>query len=504
MRPREQPGQSASLQAFAVPPGRPAPGTLVLLLVIVAGALLLRLHNLEQWGLWVDELFTVQHAAELADGDINTRSLAYAPSLLGFEISGVDMAGLESDKMWTWRAAGVTEWNMRAPVALLGAVTILVLGLVSYRIFGRRPTLLLCLLVALSPWHLWMSQAGRFYIQLFLLYNLGLLLYFQATRGGKLSLGIAAMSATVLAFFTTPIALMILGVFGLDVAFSWLRRRPTGMRTSFWVVAAVGLTVCASGVLLTFANRADGSAFIGSPQSIPVMTMGMVFMIGVPVVVTAILGFWCLLANDERLATVLALAAVVPLITFVGFNALGFDSHVRYTFVGLFAWLALAAVGLEVVITSVQDRWGRLAAWLPVLALLSTLAFADYVYMTSGAGYRGLWNQAMTYVETHRRPGESVGGDLVARWMIQYYLEEPDALLLPARDADPNATDLVRGPAWLVYRVDQPSTGDRSHELPVTGQLKAYFNNQIAGPYQAINVYYYRPPTEPAGEPTAR
>ena len=30
---------------------------------------------------------------------------------------------------------------------------------------------------------------------------------------------------------------------------------------------------------------------------------------------------------------------------------------------------------------------------------------------------------------------------------------------------------------------------------------EAYFTNQIAGPYQAINVYYYRPPTEPAGAP---
>ena len=411
------------------------------------------------------------------------------------------MAGLESDRMWTWRRAGINVLNMRVPIALLGAATILVLGLAGYRVFGRRPTLLLCLLMALSPWHLWMSQVGRFYMQLFLLYNLGLLLYFQATQARKLSLAVASMLAIVLAFFTTPIALMILGVFGLDVVVGWLRRRPTRMPVSFWVVGAVGLTVCAAGLLHTFANQAEGYTFVGSPQSIPTMTLGMVYLIGVPVVVTAALGLWCLFANDERLAILLALAAVVPLITFVGFNAVGFDAHVRYTFVGLFAWLALAAVGLEVVITSVKDRWGRFAAALPVLALLSTLALSDYVYMTSGAGYRGRWNHAMTYVAAHRRPGELVGGDLVARWMIQYYLEEPDPLLLSGRDADLSATDLVRGPAWLVYRVDKPSTGDRTHLLPVTGQLEAYFTNQIAGPYQAINVYYYSPPTEPVGAP---
>ena len=470
-------------------------GTFGLLLAIAVAALLLRFVNLDQWGLWVDELYTVQHAAELADGDIDTRSIGYAFSLLGFELGGVDMAGLDSDKIWTWQSAGITEWNMRAPIALLGAVTILVLGLLSHRTFGTRPTLLLCLLMALSPWHLWMSQAGRFYMQLFLLHNLGLLLYYQATEEGRLSRAIFAMVAIVLAFFTTPIALMIFGILGLDVVLSWLRRRPSGMRPAFWVVAAVGLAVCAAGILYSFANRADGySAFIGTQQSIPVMTMGMVYMVGVPMVVMAALGFWCMFAKNERLATLLALSALLPLATFIGFNLLGSDTHVRYMFVALFAWLALAAVGIEVMITSVQAHWGRLAAWLPALALLSTLALADYIYMTGGAGYRGLWRQAMAYVEENRQPGELVGGDFVAHRMSQYYLEDPDALYLPHRNHVGDLAELVQGPAWLVYRVHQPSTGDRSRKLTVTGKLQAYFNNRIAEPYQAINVYYYRPP----------
>lgn len=292
---------------------------------------------------------------------------------------------------------------------------------------------------------------------------------------------------------------MIFGVLGLDVVLSWLARRPVVKRPAFWVVAAVGLSVCAAGVLYSFADRPDGYAgFIGSQQSIQVMTMGMVYLIGVPVVVMAALGFWCMFANKPRLATLLALSALLPLATFVGFNLFGFDTHVRYMFVALFAWLALAAVGLEAVITSLQTRWGQLAAWLPVLALLSTLALADYTYMTSGAGYRGLWRQAMTYVEAHRQPGELVGGDFVAHRMSQYYLEEPDALLLPDRNADADAAELVSDPAWLVYRVYQPSTGDRSGKLNLLGELQAYFNNRIAGPYQAINVYYYRPPTAPA------
>lgn len=135
-------------------------GTLLMLLGITAGALLLRLHNLGQWGVWIDELYTVQHAAELASGWINARSIAYLLSLIGFELAGVDMASVEPLEIWTWRSAGVTEWTIRAPVALLGAATILALALMSRSILGTRPTLWLSLLLALSPWHLWMSQVG--------------------------------------------------------------------------------------------------------------------------------------------------------------------------------------------------------------------------------------------------------------------------------------------------------------------------------------------------------
>ena len=46
------------------------PKTAFLLLAIVAGALLLRFTHLDDWGLWVDEIFTVQHAGELFKGEV--------------------------------------------------------------------------------------------------------------------------------------------------------------------------------------------------------------------------------------------------------------------------------------------------------------------------------------------------------------------------------------------------------------------------------------------------
>ena len=373
-------------------------GTSLALLAIVAGALLLRLHNLDRWGLWDDELFTVKHAIELA----GSRDPAWLPHRIGFQLVGVDVANLDPKEIWTWRAAGITEWTMRAPVALLGALTIVVLCLVGHRSLGTRPTLWLGLLLALSPWHLWMSQVCRFYMQLFLLYNLALLFYYQATMNGRLARAGAAMACMVLAFYTSPIALMIVGVFGVDIAVSWLRRRPTGMRPAFWAMGMAAIAICVVGVLPEFGIGVGESAlpvrgyagFKGTPQSIAVLTMGMIYLIEVPMVVIAALGFWALLQRNERLAILLAAAALVPLAALIGFNLLGKDTHVRYTFVALFAWLALAAIGIEVIVAALRPRLGVVAGSLPAVALLGSFALTDYIYMTGGAGYRGLWRQA--------------------------------------------------------------------------------------------------------------
>jgi hypothetical protein len=479
------------------------------LLGIVAGALLLRLHNLEQWGLWDDELFSVKHAIELTDF-LTLRVLAWLPHRIAFELAGVDVASLDPGQIWTWRAAGITEWTMRAPVALLGALTILVLWFASRRTLGVRPTLWLCLLLALSPWHLWMSQVCRFYMQLFLLYNLALLLYYRATLEGSLARAAGAMACLVLAFYTSPIALMILGVFGIDVAVSWLRRRPTGMRRAFWAMGGAAIAICLVGILPDFNAGLDPSGavftryaeFDGTSQSIAVLTMGMIYLIGISVVVIAALGFWALFQRNERLAILLAAASVVPLAVFIGFNLLGKDTHVRYTFVALFAWLALAAVGIEVMVAALRPRWGKVISALPGLALLATFALADYIYMTGGAGYRPLWPRAMAYVEAHRRPGELLGGDWAAHRVIQYYLGDPDAVLLPHGFSDRDMRERVPRPAWILLQAYHPSSGDRTRELSAAGALQAYFTTRVAQPNHSINVYYYTPPGQGADSDT--
>jgi hypothetical protein len=211
-----------------------------------------------------------------------------------------------------------------------------------------------------------------------------------------------------------------------------------------------------------------------------------------------------MLAYDrERLGILLLTGALLPLAIFSVFKLAGEDAHLRYVFVALFAWLALAAVGIERMAATLRPRWGTVAAWLPAAALVSDFAVSDYIYMTGGAGYRGQWRQAMAYVQAHRRPGELVGGDFVGRRMAMYYLEDPDAVLLPRSFSRGDLRELVPRPAWIVIRVYEPSAGDRSRDVEAAGQLQAYFANRIAEPNHTINVYFYTPSGSDEGSPAA-
>jgi hypothetical protein len=102
-----------------------------------------------------------------------------------------------------------------------------------------------------------------------------------------------------------------------------------------------------------------------------------------------------------------------------------------------------------------------------------------------------LWRDAIAYVEAHRRPGELIGGDWAAHRVVQYYLGDSDAVLLPHGFTDADMRELVPRPAWILLRAYHPSSGDRTHELEAAGALQAYFTNRVAQPNYSINVYYY-------------
>ena len=170
----------------------------------------------------------------------------------------------------------------------------------------------------------------------------------------------------------------------------------------------------------------------------------------------------------------------------------GYDVHVRYTFVALFAWLALAALALDELVEAIEPRLGRALAWAPLAVLVAGLLFNAYVYFGPGSGYRARWRDALAYVEAHRQPGQAVAGDYVARLLTRYYLREADVAEIPTRLKAEDLAKLTQ-PTWIVFRATEPAAGARSEILDRHADLRAYFNVQNVQPFHAVHVYFYDP-----------
>lgn len=495
----------------AAPTSGPASATVArgwvfwaVLVAIAVAALGMRLYKLDAPSFWEDEIFTVKWSKWVAKGGFENRPLAYLANVAGLAAAGVDVPNLSWTSPETWQAAGVSEWNVRIPSPIIACVTILALGAASRLIMRPRAALILAGLITFSTWHLWMSQVGRFYVQQFLFYNLALVVYYAAAeqRGPRAWIGLALAALLSLAATLTQLtSMLIAAIFVADYLVTLALRRPAfGLHARYAaVIAGIG-TIGLALVIWRLYQTYNPANFTGSPQPPKVFVLGYVLMIGVPVVVAAGAGAWMLWRTRPRLAVYLLISGIVPVLLFLVLGQVGYDVHVRYTFVALFASLALGAIALDDLVEAVEPRLGRLVAWAPVAIVFAGLLFNAYVYYGPAHGYRARWREAFAYVQAQRHPGQAVAGDYVARLLARYYLTESEIAEIPTQ---PKAADLTKltEPTWIVFRATEPAAGVRSGVLDRHADLRAYFNLQNVQPFHAVHVYFYDPAKPPAAEP---
>jgi hypothetical protein len=468
---------------------------LALLLLTAMGAIL-RFYHLADPSMWIDELFTVRDAGRLAHGVVGVRPMAYVPFYLGMLLGGIDVANLPTDNMATWRGLSVDEYIIRLPAAIIGVATLLLLGWLSRRVLGWQVALICALLLAVAPWHLWGSQTARFYILQFLFYNASLLLYYDATRRNSRRMMAMSGLCIVLAFAAQLTSLVLVMVFLTDWVIAQARRQPIRWGWFGWL-CIIGTT----GICLGWYRWHTGDAthavknFVGSTHTVKDILLGTPFMVGFPVVTVALLSGWWLLRKQARLAILLAAGAILPILVIVGLkNFYGIDVHVRYCFITLYCWLALASLGLWQLFEQVR-AYGKMLAWIPLAVVLVSMAWADYIYFQGAAGYRPRWREAYAYVQENRQQGqEVVGGDYIPRLVGNYYLKMDDQAIIgvTSQMREKDYARVADGkPMWIVVRGVSATGGDRFRWIDEHAELKAYFATQAFQPYASVHVYYY-------------
>ena len=435
----------------------------VLLLATILLALGLRLYRLDSQSLWYDEGFSVYLAGMDID-EITSRTAAdIQPPLYYYLLHG-----------WI-QLFGDTEWALRALSALFGVFTVPLIYAVAQTLFrSRLAGLLVALLVAVSPLHVWYGQEVRMYTLLTFLCLLSsyfLLLAISAKRDWVIPILWAAYTAAnVAALYTHYFAFFVLAFQAVYVlaVLAAQRFRPLHLLlgSSASAVATVLLYVPWLPYLLTRYGTdtsywpgklkiheifVDISVFFAGGESVtePIgivlaMSFGVVFIL-------------CLFALASEAARVaqpaadgapsflpvsyfpllfLLLYLLLPpaLILAVSYNSPKFNA--RYVMVSHPALLLILAGGLAALW---QRRSGYLSnvlrgalSALALIMILGVSAYANYNAYTDPTFARADFRSAAGYVRQHIGPDETIiltSGHMFPVW--DYYAPGVERHLLP-------------------------------------------------------------------------
>ena len=465
------------------------------LLMITALAGGMRLYNLGEYSFWEDELYTVRSAGTFGEGQVS-KQFGQIPSALGMMAAGIDLSKLDRDNVSQWRSLGVTEWRVRIGPCIVGILTILLLGMASRRLLGDRATLIAVLILAVSPWHLFWSQAGRFYALQFLCYNLALVWYLRACL--ERSARVAALSsvALVLAYLAQPPAILICLILAGDLIGCLVRREPIGLTKIGWALGITAVAICVVTQLYDVGQSKDAWDYWGSLQGHTWKVIGASMVLRNQPILVAVAGLSLLglLRKQPRLVLYLGMGAVLPVLALMALTFKdGMYVHERYCFIVHFAWVALAAVGLGAVWESVEEHRGKLLAGVGVAAVVVSLLWADLGYYRDG--YRRRWQEAFAYVKPLRQPGEDVACFSSKRTPVaRYYLETDDVLEYGAFPTSPQMLAELKRPTWLVLPAVSATRGELFPWLNEDADLKRYYDLRVLQPFASIRVYYYQPP----------
>ena len=419
----------------------PRPGTWHLwVLLVAAGALVLRLITLTAQSFWFDEVLTALGAQSFA-------WVLYSAQIFGHP-------PLQYLVAWAAGGAAATEGAVRAPFVAAGVGAVVVMALLGRRLVGPATGLMAAGFLAISPFHVELSQLARPYALVVMLVALSWLALFRALERAGAVDWLAFSATAVLAFYTHYLAGMVIAVQAI-VAAVWVARRRENVLPALVSFAGVGLLlapwlevlrslagaqlergVLSAGALTDFVTH------VLIPEQVGVGAAGLV------TAALCLVGLWGFGVRPEvALAAVLSL--VLPLGLLWAINPAQALAGRHFAFV-LPMMVLLAAHGLVTAARLVGEaasgplRLARGRAWRGVsgatavaLIVVSHLpagaALGDYYQWRLGTD----WRTVAAVLDRLAGPDDEVLATLGAVYPLRYYwratVEETDAARLRAR-----------------------------------------------------------------------
>ncbi|HEX7976833.1 MAG TPA: glycosyltransferase family 39 protein [Anaerolineales bacterium] len=434
-------------------------------------ALALRLVKLGSWSLWIDEALEINYAQEAL------RNFFAAPRLSLLAIGAV------------FRLFPITEWSARLAPTLVGAITIPVLYFPIKKLFGAGVALLAVFLLTISPTHLFWSQNARFYTFLLIFYALAQFAFFFWLETDRfwllivtgLFFGLAALERMVAGFLAPVVVLYFVALLALPFG------KPAGFR---WrnIIILVGVGV--AGLLFVIFKMGvltDFSIYIlGHEQNPFRVFLSVVYDVGVPLFLFALIGGAYLIFQKSRIGLYLLIGAVAPVVLLV-LIAPFTQAFSRYVFITLPNWVILGAVAAKEIFAQAQKNARILAVG--VLLILVVDAFSqDMLYYGFQNGNRQDFKGAFGLVQQEKMPD-----DLVISTSPQvgdFYLGQGVA---DSQKLDLNSLTQSGRRAWFVIDNRVFVSPELQKFLDQKTQLMGVYDVYMPGKNMTMRDYLYSP-----------
>lgn len=444
----------------------------VAVLAITSIAFALRLYRADSWGLWSDEIYTLRDTFQRDRFGLTFAAIRLLTNYFGH-----------------------TAFVYRIPAIVLGTATIPILYSLIKRVFDPVIALIAVSLVAVSPWHVYWSQNARFYVSIFLFYNLALFAFYHAVEKRQIRWGMMALCGLLL---TVAVVDRIMSLIFLPVVLSFLivrqsldaryalSKKQMALIVLFGVVGFGVVTVFHQHQVISFFEK-----FWGYPIYHPVILIGRVgYWIGIPLGVVGVAATRYLWRKHDQRYLLIIMAAWVPILVLALMSpfVLAFP---RYAFVALLGWVLLAA-------TAVRELFSHSSPqiyWL-ILGVVGILVIEpmsqDFLYYFAEAGYRPAWREAYETISQDLTDDDLV----ITGWpeVGNYYL--PDTQVEWFTDVDMvrnriDETGMAR-PIWIIEGV-APLTQDWSDWAYEHCHIKAIHDRHRLMQTSMMRVFYCDP-----------
>ncbi len=440
-------------------------GLAVGLIAVLAGTL--RLLHLGSRSLTLDEGFSVF----LARSDPATFSRLIWHS----EFNMMLYYGL----LRLWLHFGSSEFVVRSLSVLCAVATVPVIYLVGVRLFGRCTALIACLLLAVHPFHLELSQQARSYTLLILLVSLSSLCFLRMMQNASWANCTVYAAVSALAIYSHFFAALVVLSQWLSL---WLGQWQLPWKKLSRSLAVLVVLLIPVAMYLLHAQRSHVTWIPGPSwrQALKVL-YSLTLSKGRCVIylalwAIALWGGWRQRAKQQAWSYQFVVAWLVIPLAITGIAA-GVQSLLvpRFLAICIPASVLLAAAGVAQL-----ARWSRAVSVLALLMVLFYSGSAIRFYLRH-PNFSVDWRTAISYLLPRLQAGDELVMDPYIRYTFDYYRHASQVKTVPVIMASSLSTSLATPSpkdVWVIASVlvnpDDQSSGPEGTK----SQVQAFLNSQ--------------------------